>query len=89
MTTTYRIQLARSAVKEYHELPDHIQARVRKTIDAMASEPRPAGKCVKIANAINRWRIRVGDYRIVYDVDDSARVVDIIRIRHRKDVYRG
>jgi mRNA interferase RelE/StbE len=56
-------------------------------IKALAGDPRPNG-CEKLAGASNAWRVRQGDYRILYTVDDETRVVDIFKIGHRREVYR-
>ncbi len=63
-----------------------MQARIAAAIEALADEPRPHG-VVKLAGR-DDFRIRVGDYRIVYAVDDAERVVLVARIAHRRDVYR-
>lgn len=63
-----------------------MRARVRDSIDALAVEPRPSG-VVELAGR-DDFRIRVGDYRIVYAVDDAERIVLVARIAHRRDVYR-
>ncbi|MCL5991581.1 MAG: type II toxin-antitoxin system RelE/ParE family toxin [Bacteroidetes bacterium] len=53
---------------------------------ALKSEPRPAG-CKKLIGFHNLWRIRIGDYRIIYSIDDSDKIIDISTIKHRKDAY--
>jgi mRNA interferase RelE/StbE len=63
-----------------------VSDRVRAAVDALASEPRPAG-CTKLAGR-DDYRIRAGDYRVVYAVDDGERVVIVARIAHRREVYR-
>lgn len=63
-----------------------MQERIGAAIDALAVEPRPSG-VVRLAGR-DDFRIRVGDYRIVYAVDDAARLVLVARIAHRRDVYR-
>jgi mRNA interferase RelE/StbE len=55
-------------------------------IEGLAAQPRPSG-AKKLQGAQQLWRIRVGGYRVVYAVDDRQRIVDIVRIRHRRDVY--
>ena len=83
----YAVTFARSARRELEALePPHI-ARILARIEALAREPRPGG-ARKLQGTQRLWRIRVGDYRVVYDVDDRQRVVDIVRVRHRRDVYR-
>ena len=56
-------------------------------IDGLAQDPRPSASR-KLRGEQNLWRIRIGDYRVVYSVDDRQRIVDIVRIRHRREVYR-
>ena len=63
-----------------------MRERVRSAIDGLATDPRPAG-CVKLAGR-DDYRVRVGEYRVVYAVDDAERVVIVARIAHRRDVYR-
>ena len=83
----YRVTFARTARKELESLNSALVERIIKRIDGLAMEPRPHG-CRKLSGEENLWRIRVGDYRIVYAVFDSERVVDIVRIRHRRNVYK-
>jgi mRNA interferase RelE/StbE len=61
-------------------------ARIIPRLEHLASAPRPPG-CKKLKGGDNEWRIRVGDYRIVYEIDDTARTVDVTRIGHCRDVY--
>jgi mRNA interferase RelE/StbE len=79
--------VARSARKELESLPSRVVERVLPRLDLLAHEPRPSG-CRKLSGGQNLWRLRVGDYRIVYSVDDRQQVVDIVAVRHRKDAYR-
>ena len=83
----YRITFARSARKELQALDAAIVSRIFAKIEALAGRPRPA-KYVKLRGKNNLWRIRVGVYRVVYTIDDRQKLVDIITVRHRKDVYR-
>lgn len=82
----YRIVFARSAERDLHKLPRIVQQRAMQSIDALATAPRPAG-VKKIVGTADLWRIRVGDYRIIYRIDDRERLIDVTHIRHRKDVY--
>jgi mRNA interferase RelE/StbE len=59
---------------------------VIRSIRSPADEPRPSG-CRKLIGSQNRWRVRVGDYRVIYTVDDAGRVVEIIAVRHRSKAY--
>ena len=83
----YRITFARSARKELQALDAANVGRIFAKIEALASRPRPR-KCVKLQGKNNLWRIRVGVYRVVYAIDDQQRLLDIIAVRHRRDVYR-
>ncbi len=78
---------ARSARKELDTLDRHLLDRIFRRIERLADEPRPSG-CRKIRGAKTLWRIRVGDHRIIYQVNDIDRLVDVIAVRHRKDAYR-
>ena len=83
----YTITFARSARKELATLDAPVVKRVLPTIEALAQEPRPSG-CRKLRGEENLWRIRVGDYRVVYAIYDEERIVDISAVRHRSDAYR-
>jgi len=83
----YQVEIARRAIKSLTALPRREQQRVRAAIDLLADNPRPPG-CVKLAGEDTVYRVRVGVYRIVYDVLDDRLVVQVVRIGHRRDVYR-
>jgi len=84
----YRVELKLSAIKALAAIPNPHRRRVAGAIDGLARQPRPAG-CTKLIGADNAYRIRVGNYRIVYQIMDRVLIVWIIRIAHRKDAYRG
>jgi mRNA interferase RelE/StbE len=83
----YRITFARSARRELESLDPPVARRVLAAIERLQANPRPRG-CVKLAGSRNDWRIRVGDWRVIYSIDDSAETVDVSAIRHRSDAYR-
>jgi mRNA interferase RelE/StbE len=83
----YAITFARSARRELEALDAPIVRRVVSRIDGLAKEPRPSGSR-KLHGEQNLWRIRIGDYRVIYSVDDRQQIVDIVRIRHRREAYR-
>jgi mRNA interferase RelE/StbE len=83
---TYRLSIPRSVNKRMERLPDQVYERVDGAILSLAEDPRPPG-CVRLKGR-EEWRIRVGDYRIVYGIDDEQRVVEILNVAHRRDVYR-
>jgi mRNA interferase RelE/StbE len=84
----YSIVFARSARKELEKLPSSVAQRIIVRIEALRKAPRPSG-AVKLQGNKNLWRLRIGDYRVIYSVDDSARAVDISAVRNRRDAYRG
>ena len=82
----YKVRFARSARKEMERLDDDVVNRVFPRIESLAKMPRPVG-CRKLRGARDLWRIRIGDYRVVFLVDDAERVVEIRAVGDRKDVY--
>jgi mRNA interferase RelE/StbE len=82
----YEVRLHPQAARAYRRLQDPLRARIAAAIDALAVEPRPPGT-TKLAGR-DDYRIRVGDYRIVYAVVEQDHLVLIARIAHRRDVYR-
>ena len=85
--TVYRAEIARRAVKALAALPRKDQQRIRAAVDLLAENPRPPG-CVALIGEAHAYRVRVGDYRIVYEVVDDRLVVHVVRVGHRRDVYR-
>ena len=83
-----RIEVKPQAEKALARIPNPHRRRIAKAIDGLARVPRPAG-CVKLTGADDVYRIRVGDYRIVYEIVDRVLTVYVVRVAHRKDAYRG
>ncbi len=83
----YRVLLERAAEKDLARLSSEVHDRVIAAIQSLATNPRPPG-CRKLVGSRNDWRIRVGDYRVVYEIADEIRVVRVNRVRHRSQVYR-
>lgn len=83
----YEVLLERAAEKDLARLSAAPHDRVISAIKALAANPRPPG-CRKIAGSKHDWRIRVGDYRVIYEIADAIRVVRVNRVRHRREVYR-
>lgn len=83
----YRLLLRSSARKDLDRLRGGTWERVRDALLALTENPRPKG-CRKLRGGADTYRIRVGDYRAVYDVDDQAEEITILRVRHRREVYR-
>lgn len=82
----YKLLIKPSAVKELEALPTKDRRKVVTKIEALATEPRPHG-CEKLSGQ-EHYRVRQGDYRVVYGIDEGARTVLIVKIGHRRDVYR-
>ncbi len=83
----YTVTFARSARKELEALEAALVKRIFVRIEALAKEPRPPG-CLKLTGEENLWRIRVGDYRVIYALNDPRKRVDIIAVRHRRAAYQ-
>lgn len=83
----YSVVFARSARKELERLGEPLVSRILRRIEVLTLTPRPEG-CRKLQGAPSLWRIRIGDYRVLYAVDDAQKIVDVIAIRHRSDAYR-
>jgi mRNA interferase RelE/StbE len=82
----YSVSLRPRASRETRRVDRQTLARISKAIDALTENPRPPG-CLKVKTAEGQWRIRVGDWRIGYEIDDDARTVTIITIGHRSEFY--
>jgi len=84
----YTVKLRPLAERELRKLKDlAIRQRVNNALLGLEDEPRPYG-VTKLSSTVNEWRIRIGDYRIIYEIDDEERRVTILRIAHRRQVYR-
>ena len=82
----YSVELKPSASKELDRLPAKLIERIFERLDSLTADPRPRG-CRKLKGGEQEWRIRVGDYRVIYTIDDRNFRVDVTRIRHRNEVY--
>jgi len=83
----YKIEIKRSAVKEIKKLPSTDLGKILTKISLLAENPRPKG-CVKLS-ADEKYRIRVGVYRILYEIKDNLLEIIVIKVAHRKDVYNS
>lgn len=83
----YHIRFKKKAYKELLKLPSVMIKKVATAIDELAANPRPEGsKKLKGSNE-NLWRIRIGDYRVIYLIEDRVKVIEVRKIGHRKDIY--
>jgi len=83
---SYSLFLKRSAAKDLEAVAAKDRRRIVDRIQALATEPRPPG--VEKLSGAEKYRVRQGDYRILYTIDDGANTVVVVKIRHRRDVYR-
>jgi mRNA interferase RelE/StbE len=83
---SYNVALTASAAKELKKLPNQLVARIVPRLESLSANPRPPG-CKKMQGGDREWRIRIGDYRAVYTIDDTKFLVEVTRIRHRSGVY--
>ena len=86
---TYQIRILPTAQKELASLPGAIQKRIGKKIDSFQENPRPPGARMLKGQRNGFYRLRVGDYRILYEIKSETLLVVVIKVGHRRDVYRG
>lgn len=84
---TYRIELSPAAARQLRKLDGPALLRVQAVVELLARRPRPAG-AKKLVGGRGEWRVRTGDYRIIYEIDDGVLLVLILAIGHRRDIYR-
>lgn len=87
MSYTYTVEISKQAVKQLNKLSPELQGRIQVKIDELAIEPRPHG-VKKLKNRENAYRIRVGDYRVLYDIVDNVLLIIVVEIGHRSKVYQ-
>ncbi len=83
---TYRVEFTTAAAREIHKLPRRVRDRLLDAIEDLSDDPRPRG-AKKLVGEKTAWRIRVGDYRVIYDVFDDVLTVTIVRAAHRREAY--
>lgn len=84
---TYRIDVSQSAARQLRKLDGSARRRVQAAIELLSADPRPAG-ARKLAGGDGEWRVRTGDYRIIYEVHDNVLVILVLAVGHRRDIYR-
>ena len=83
----YRVEVKERAIKELTQLQPDIGERILRAIESLAANPRPI-QSHKLRESISSYRLRVGDYRVLYQIDDGDKIVAIYKVGHRRDVYR-
>ena len=86
MRPRYTVQIARAALRQFESLPRQVQERLRPHIRGLGENPRPEGSQKLVGT--DDYRIRVGAYRVIYEVDDAGSIVTVTLVLHRKDAYR-
>ena len=84
---SYRIELSPAAVRQLRKLDRVAQRRVQAAIELLATEPRPGG-AKKLVGGDGEWRVRTGDYRIVYEIRDGVLLILVVAVGHRRDIYQ-
>ncbi len=85
---SYCVRLRAAAIRDLRRLPRGLRDRIHRQLARLETDPRPAG-IQKLVGRVGSWRIRSGDYRILLEIDDSARAITVFRIAHRREVYRA
>jgi mRNA interferase RelE/StbE len=83
----YQVEITSRAAKQLKKLPEDIKLRIEEKIQELAENPRPDG-VVKLEDSEDTYRARVGKYRILYEVKDDLLIVKVVKVGHRKDVYK-
>lgn len=84
---SWRVELTKSAAKDLRGIDRQWIPRILAVIESLETEPRPVG-CRKLVGSEHTYRVRVGDYRVIYEIQDERLIILVVRIRHRRDVYR-
>lgn len=84
---SYTVQLAPAAVRQLRKLPPEARRRIQAAIEILADTPRPPG-AKKLAGSSGDWRVRTGDYRIIYEIRDAQLIVLVVALGHRRDIYQ-
>jgi mRNA interferase RelE/StbE len=84
---SYQVTLTVTAVKERKRIESIVRQRIDQALLSLQTESRPPG-VKKLSGKYQDWRVRVGDYRILYEIDDDHQLITVWRIAHRRDVYR-
>ena len=85
---TYRITLAPAAERQLRKFDPAVRRRIQAALELLADNPRPHA-ATQLVGGSGEWRVRTGDYRSVYDIEDDRLVVLVLRVAHRRDVYRA
>ena len=84
----YKFEIASSVEKDLKKIPNKITSKIIIAIESLAEKPYPINKFKKLKGTEASYRLRVGDYRVLYEVEDTVKIITVYRVRHRKDVYK-
>jgi mRNA interferase RelE/StbE len=84
---TYRVEVAPAAVRQLRKLDPSARRRIQAAVELLADQPRPSG-AKKLVGGDREWRVRTGDYRIIYEIHDDVLLVLVIAVGHRRDIYQ-
>jgi mRNA interferase RelE/StbE len=85
---TYRISLSPWAARQLRKFDPQVRRRIQGVLELLAVEPRPPA-AARLVGGAGEWRVRTGDYRIVYEIEDRAPLVLVLRVGHRREIYRA
>lgn len=83
---SYRVEFTTAAARQIRTLPRPVRSRILDAIEDLADEPRP-WRATKLVGEATAWRIRIGDYRVIYEIDDRGLTVTVVRAAHRREAY--
>ena len=82
----YKVEIVKSAIKELAKIPTKEAIKLTEKINELKENPRPKG-CIKLSGTKDEYRIRIGNYRVLYTIEDDVLLVQVFKVGHRKDVY--
>ncbi|HEY5195824.1 MAG TPA: type II toxin-antitoxin system RelE/ParE family toxin [Solirubrobacteraceae bacterium] len=85
---TYRISLSPAAARQLRKFDPQVRRRIQGVLELLAVEPRPPA-ATRLVGGAGEWRVRTGDYRIVYEIEDQELLVLVLRVGHRREIYRA
>ena len=85
---TYLVKIAPAAERQLHKFDPQIRRRLQAAIDLLSENPRPP-KAIQLVGGVGEWRVRTGDYRIIYEIHDDQLIILVLRAGHRREIYES
>lgn len=85
---TYSVVIAPAAERQLHKFDPQVRRRIQAAIDLLRENPRPP-KAIQLVGGAGEWRVRTGDYRIIYEINDDQLVILVLRAGHRREIYES